>query len=117
MNVKLNDKSLSVKMGGSPPMTTDERIAYIRQVTEPYAGEVEDDASHVREYCRFLLAELDAARAKDAEAHAAEVAALHDIIAAYEAQAVVQDLRDQLAAKDAEIARLKEEIKCRTCLP
>lgn len=98
-----------------------------------------------RDAHRLLLARIAAARAKDAEdrqqeqqAHAAELAALHDIIAAYEAvtdpeqhpdlfarssavledcrnpacadQAVVQDLRDQLAAKDAEIVSLRAQI-------
>ena len=98
-----------------------------------------------RDAHRLLLARIAAARAKDAEdrqqeqqAHAAELAALHDIIAAYEAvtdpeqhpdlfarssavledcrnpacadQAVVQDLRDQLAAKDAEIADLTRKL-------
>jgi len=83
----------------------------------------------------YIADNVDTARAKDA----AEIARLHDIIAAYEAvtdpeqhpdlfarssevlegcrnpvcsdQAVVQDLRDQVAAKDAEIARLTAQVR------
>src|SRR5574343_1449699 len=85
--------------------------------------------------------QVDVARAKDAEA----IAALHDIIAAYEAvtdpeqhpdlfarsssvledcrnsvcadQVVVQDLRGQVAAKDAEIASLRQRLGWFTAYP